>query len=594
MQQNKEQKLQKSRDRAEELFAHTPIRKAIWIVAVPSLLITLMIGLYSFVDQVFIQQFVPRTKVVMRPGDGVVASELGELSAYLQGSFYSVENYLDLLQKYNSISGVAQIVQINANSIVSATNAGAQPILIFSNSIVFLVPLGASIYYTKCLSKKMHNAARNMWATMFWVTIALSLVATLLVIVFIVSGIFKLLVGQTKIDQAVALANGFTTFQVEQLQAYYNAAFQLSIDWAKEFTYVYASGTVLQGLVTLLSFFIRAEGFNTYTMGVGIVANLINIALDALFIIVFHLGILGGALATLIGWAFNVFCYVIYIQSKHKKQEMLMSMNQVVRFKFAKELLAPTFLLGLGGFIRSFGVSFSFFVLNILITKPNFADPGHFQFYWAKSTPIITLFLISVFGISDGARSLLQYNYTRRDFKRCKEVYLWTIVVSITYAVLVYLFILGTAGNLWVLALNVTEKMRAATAQFIQIMTLRIVTTSLSVCSLLAFQGTNNIEKSLLAAALENFVSFLIIIPLGFGFAMWAWNSKGDKYLANWILMGTFLLNSLIASTTLLLLSRRYIYKVLPKINDQKLSWSRKIEHKFFESAMLYEAKQGY
>gem|GEM_PF-6621775 len=31
--------------------------------------------------------------------------------------------------------------------------------------------------------------------------------------------------------------------------------------------YVYASGTILQGLVNLLSYLIRAEGYNAYVMG---------------------------------------------------------------------------------------------------------------------------------------------------------------------------------------------------------------------------------------------------------------------------------------------------------------------------------------
>lgn len=142
--------------RAEELFSQTPIKKAIWIVAIPSLMITLMIGLYTFVDQVFIQQFVPRTRVIMSNG------ELGEISAYLTAGQYSFDSYFQLFNQYNAIEGIAKVARISANSVVSTTNASAQPLLIFSNAIVFLVPLGASVYYTKCLSKKLNTTARNL------------------------------------------------------------------------------------------------------------------------------------------------------------------------------------------------------------------------------------------------------------------------------------------------------------------------------------------------------------------------------------------------------------------------------------------------
>lgn len=573
--------------RAEELFSQTPIKKAIWIVAIPSLMITLMIGLYTFVDQVFIQQFVPRTRVIMSNG------ELGEISAYLTAGQYSFDSYFQLFNQYNAIEGIAKVARISANSVVSTTNASAQPLLIFSNAIVFLVPLGASVYYTKCLSKKLNTTARNLWATMFWATVSLSLLSTLLIIALTAGGILNLLAGKNILDQQAAIKGGMSEIQVKELQDYYNAANALSVKWAKEYIYVYAAGIVLQGLVSLFSFFIRAEGFNTYTMFIGILANIINISLDALFIIVFKMGVLGGMLATIIGWAFNLIAYIIYVQIKHSRKEMQMTLGAIWRFKFSKELIGPTFLLGLGGFLRSFGVAVSFAIVNILLTKPAFADPGHFQFYWAKSAPIITLFLISVFGISDGARSLLSYNYTKRNFDRCKQVYNWTLVVSLTYAIFVYVFILATSGNLWVLALNVSPELKKATAEFIMVMTLRIVLTSFSVCSILAFQGTNDIEKSLFATTLENFTTFIVVMPLGYLFAHLGYTHTNSKDVGNWIIIASFIFNGAVASTILLIFSRWYIYKKLPKIDNTKLSWSRKIEHRFFENATKFEAKHA-
>ena len=53
---------QAKQERAEKLFGQTPIKKAIWIVAIPSLLAAIMAGLYGFIDQIFILNLVPKNR----------------------------------------------------------------------------------------------------------------------------------------------------------------------------------------------------------------------------------------------------------------------------------------------------------------------------------------------------------------------------------------------------------------------------------------------------------------------------------------------------------------------------------------------------
>ncbi|OAB49095.1 MATE family efflux transporter [Mycoplasmopsis gallinarum] len=577
----------KNDTRAQELFGNTAVKKAIWIVTIPSLLTAMMAGLYSFADQIFIQQFVPQTRQVL------INNQIGEIASYMTNQSLTFNDYFSLFEKYNQLLPNENLARITANSVVSTTNAAFQPLIIFSNSIVFLVPVGASIYYTKCISKKMELTAKNLWATMFWTTVVLALIATLMSFIFVGAGLLKLLAGKTELDSAKAMALGMSQSEIDNLQDFYNAAHKLSLKWAANYIYIYASGTILQGLSWLFAYFIRAEGYNSFVMWIGIAANLINISLDALFIIVFKMGVLGGIWATIVGWTFNLLAYVIYTAIQHKKGHLWMSLGQLIKFQFSWKMLLPTFLLGFSGFIRSFGVAFSFAIINILLSKPGFADPGHFQFYWAKSAPIITLFAISIFGINDGARSLLAYNYALRNFKRCKEIYLWTLLVAVSYSLIVYVFVFFTANNLWVIALNVNNELIPATSRFIQIMTLRVVAISFSISSLLVFQATNDVEKSILTSMWENFICFAVIMPIGLGLAYWAFLGYNNALAANWIIISTYIVNSLIASLTLLAWSWHYLTKKLPKIDQSKVSWSRKIEHQFFAHAQLVEQKNS-
>lgn len=251
-------------------------------------------------------------------------------------------------------------------------------------------------------------------------------------------------------------------------------------------------------------------------------------------------------------------------------------------------MLGPVILLGLSGFIRTFGVAISFTMISFLFSKTPFADPGHFQYYWSKSAPIVSLFLTSIYGINDGARSLLSYNYAKKDYERCKQTYYWTMFVAIFYTTLTYTFIALTANVIWAPILNVIDAERIETVKFIRIMMLRLIAVSLSVSSLLVFQATNNIGKSLLASVMENFICAAIVIPIGYGIAYAVFLKTSSVALANWIIAWFFIINLLIASTILFIMSSYYITKGIkkPKV---KQSWSEKIEEDFHKTSQEFE-----
>ncbi|EXU60602.1 MATE family efflux transporter [Mycoplasma mycoides] len=583
--------INEKQQRARKLFGETPISKAIWIVAIPSLLASLMVGLYSFIDQIFILQFVPKYS-------NVFGNMNSEIMKYLDLSLHNLttndlfKSYNEMLDAYNQQAGMlnaSKLTVINSNTIVSISTASFAPLTIFSNAIVYLVPVGSSIYYTKCIGKRLEKTGKNLWATMFWVCIMLSIFSSFLSFIAIWSGLIDKIAGVTQIDPNIASR---ANIDVLRLQDFYNAAHKLSVQWAKQYVYIYASATILNSLTLYLSYFIRSEGYNTYVMFCAIVANLINIGLDALFIIVFKMGVLGGVVATVIGWVFNTFAYIIYIVIKDHKQKTWLSIKSLFMFKFNKKLLGPIFLLGLGGFLRTFGIGFSFLVMNLLIANSQFAMPEYFQFYWAKGQPIVTLFLITIFGISDGARSLFSYNYTLRKFDRCKEVYLWTMIIALLYSIIVYIFVSLTANNIWVWILNVDSDKIQGTATFIRVISLRIIAVSLVINSLLAFQGANDIDKTIFSSAFENFISFIIVIPVSYGIAYFVYKTSGNKEIANWIIVGAFVFNCLLASLVLMVFSYWFVFKKLEKIDQAKLSWSRKIEHKFFQRAQQDELLQ--
>ncbi|ADE19944.1 MATE family efflux transporter [Mycoplasma crocodyli] len=596
--------------RAKELFEDTPVRKAAWIVAVPGLLTSLMIGLYAFLNQVFILNFVPKT-VSLLYGDLATDPNSGQLYDYLS-SWNGVKLSRD---EFNLISNVyssylttgENISKITGDSIATISVNATIPFTIFSSSIIFLIPVGASVYYTKCISKNLERTGKDLWSTSFYTTIFVSIITALLMYVGIWSGLLNLLISNSNLnvdaleklnnnqDVKMLLAkHGYINEASEVLKDYFKAGENMSLYWAKLYIYIYGAGTLIQGVYVLISYLIRSEGKNSYVMFWAIIANLVGIGFNALFIMVFKMGVLGGVLATIIGWSVNLLSYIAYIVYNNKRQSTWISVHHLVSFKFRLKFLSPISLLGFSAFLRSFGVSIASFLITYLLGHMPFSEGAISIYNWSKAAPVVTLFFIALFGIADGIRSLLSYNYSKRNFKKCNEIFKWAMIITFTYAFVVVLLGVALAPQfLWML--NTRTATGGVLAQnsgpviYLRINIWRMLFYSFAIGGILLFQGTNNIKMSIIVTAMEGFITFWFVMGSCVGLGFILHNAGASLFVSSLMISIGYVLNALIAGIIIFILSLWYLKKTLPNIDNIKQSWSRKIEHEFFEKAEIEE-----
>lgn len=589
--------------RAENLFSKMKISKAIWIVAIPGLLGALMIGLYSFVDQLLIQQFVPSTKIIF---DTKLGLGDGEINSFLAKGIANITNqqFVNLINSYNTLitsdiaSVTPKLTNITANSIVSTSTVAFNPLIIFANAIVFLIPVGASVYYTKMISKGYEKTGKDLWATVFYTSLGLALVASLGLIIAASSGLIGVIAGANTFNDALVnkmnLTHSFNgnIGDGEIMVAYFNAANKMSVWWAQQYTYIYAGGTFIMALYTLLSFLIRAEGKNNYVMFFAIIANVANIALDALFIIVFKMGVLGGAVATIIGWIINLGGYLWYCFYNTKKKSTWLDLKHLTRFKFRTKILFPITMLGFSGFARSFTIAIAIFFISFIFINAPYADAVHFQYFWSKSNPVLLLFLFGMFGVVDGARSLVSYNYSRRDFKRCKQVFWWSLLITLIYGSVSFILMFFGAP-LFTMLLNVEPDKLAGTTRFLKILSLRLLFFVPIIMALLVFQGTNNIKMSTITAISESVIFFSVIMTGAYFVGLQIYNNGWGTTNANFAILWGYIIDTIVAGLTMLGIATYNLYRVLPKVDQGKLNFSRRLEHQFFEQAEKYEQEHN-
>lgn len=148
-------------------------------------------------------------------------------------------------------------------------------------------------------------------------------------------------------------------------------------------------------------------------------AAISNVGLDYLFIVVFHMGIFGAALATGIAQTVSTVAFLLHFLKKSG------------RLKFTKKLdfsvLKTTIPLGIGDAISEIALGFTVFLFNTNLL--NVYGEDALVAYTVIS--YISVFVsVTMTGVAQGLAPLFSFNYGHRDYKKIK-FYVLNGVISI-------------------------------------------------------------------------------------------------------------------------------------------------------------------
>lgn len=209
-------------------------------------------------------------------------------------------------------------------------------------------------------------------------------------------------------------------------------ASNIVLPYASQYLRIILLGTVLMSLGFGMNNFIRAEGnprIAMYTMLIGAIAN---IALDYLFIFIFHWGIQGAAIATVIAQAISAVWVVYYflggqsVLKIHRKNFRLdysiVAKVVAVGFPmFAMQLVNSLQQTILNKSLSIYGGDLAISVMGIIFS-------------------VTTILLMPVIGINQGAQPIIGFNYGAKQYERVKET-LKLAIIAATVIVLIGFFI---------------------------------------------------------------------------------------------------------------------------------------------------------
>lgn len=202
---------------------------------------------------------------------------------------------------------------------------------------------------------------------------------------------------------------------------------------AWDYLQIYVCGSCFVMVSLGLNPFITTQGFASTAMATVIIGAVLNIALDALFIYGFHMGIRGAAIATIISQAVSAVWVLVFLTGG-KTHLKIRVKNLLPKWN----IISPVMALGLSPFVMQTTDSLLNVCFNSSLKKYG-GDPavGAMTILSAVSQ----LCIMFLHGITQGGQPIISYNYGASKFERAKKASALQLVLCLTSSACIWLLI---------------------------------------------------------------------------------------------------------------------------------------------------------
>ena len=276
------------------------------------------------------------------------------------------------------------------------------PIIMTVIAISTMLSTGGNAIISKKMGERKENEARKDFSTIVFISIALSVIISILSFIFI-NPLLKFLGANDSI---------------------YNYCFSYAV-----ISLIFLPATMFS--VVFQTFFITIGKANlglTFT----IIGGISNVILDYVFIKVLNFGISGAAIATGIGYSIPGLLGLAYFIFNRKNS------LYIVKTKiFNLKLLSETCINGSSEMVSSLSASIVTLLFNNILMKLIGVDGV------AAVTVILYIqgLLVAVFmGYSMGCSPLISFNYGKKDNDRLHKIYKLSIIGILVVSILVFMF----------------------------------------------------------------------------------------------------------------------------------------------------------
>ncbi|MEF9990563.1 MAG: MATE family efflux transporter [Romboutsia sp.] len=299
---------------------------------------------------------------------------------------------------------VGNVVGENALASVNLAQPYVQILMAYS----LIISVGAQSIIGINLGKGESEEAQNIFRTSIITIVSISILVTTIGVLF---------------SEEIAIFLGANEVLLEGTSAY-----------IKNISYF---ATFLSSMF-LFDSVVRTIGKPNISLVGMVVSVLLNLVLDYLFIKEFNMGIRGAALAT--GISYSTAFVIVMIPFLSKKLVI-----NVYKGKFKKNHILPMAYNGSSEGISSVATALSMFLFNTALMKVS-GESGIAAF--SIINYISQVGYMVLFGISDGVRPIISYNYGAKNKDRLMEILKSSIIVNLVIGVIIFIVLTIFSGPL--------------------------------------------------------------------------------------------------------------------------------------------------
>ena len=280
---------------------------------------------------------------------------------------------------------------------------------------------------------------------------------------------------------------------------------------------------------------IRADGNPKFASKMMIIACLFNLILDPIFIFGFGMGIKGAALGTVICQL--VICLWSGYYFTFGKSNLKLKLKNI---KIESKIIKGILVIAITPFCMELASGFIHLITNKVL-KVYGGDLAIGAM--TAITSINLLFLMPVYGISQGMQTIIAYNYGAKQFERAKKALLIGIVAA-TIVLSFGIFAILLFPKLFIGIFTKDAILTDLALNGIYIYSLTLPAIGICILGTVYFQSIGSAKKSIVLSLLRQvivFIPLIIVVPKYFGLnGVWAAQPLAD--LVSMIIIGLFLI----------------------------------------------------
>lgn len=271
--------------------------------------------------------------------------------------------------------------------------------------------------------------------------------------------------------------------------------------FAKEYFVIILAGNVFS---TGFSSIIRAEGKMRYGLLIWLVPTAVNIALDAVLIYGFDMGVKGAALATVVCY-FTSFLMSILFFAK-------ISCQSFSHIKISLDTVKEIVFIGIPSLLQTCSISLIFLIINHLLSRIS-GTMGVNAFAYISKLAIFAV--VPINAVSQAVSPIFSYNFGAGRADRVKKTLNFSLFITVIYSAVVSLAVL-CAPHIFIRIFTDNTELIMFADNALRIITPALVFLSVSIILAIYFQSLGIKLTAIMISV--GILVFFIIMPFSFSY----------------------------------------------------------------------------